>query len=207
MQRKKQQRGCACLRARGADELRQPALGGQPQFIGCYSAPTVFTASNLKEFSQILCFRMCCTDQFPAPFALCAAVCAFKGWGGVCTRQSPLKRVLRRLWAMCEKSVWIRLRRWRNEPLGRVFFLLTIPCSGGFRPLFTRSIVEQTGYNLSSRNLIWDAGRIGLVVSHNSVNDGDHLPAGVAHGRHVRLPFIPFFLKIKLQRRIVKHRR
>ncbi len=25
----------------------------------------------------------------------------------------------------------------------RVFFLLTMPCSGGFRPLFTRSIVEQ----------------------------------------------------------------
>ena len=81
--------------------------------------------------------------RFPAPFALCAAVCAFKGWGGVCTRQSPLKRVLRRLWAMCEKSVWIRLRRWRNEPLGRVFFLLTMPCSRDFRPLFTRSIVEQ----------------------------------------------------------------
>ena len=56
----------------------------------------------------------------------------------------------------------------------------------------------QTGYNLSSRNLIWDAGRIGLVVSHNSVNDGNHLPAGVAHGCHVGLPFIPFFLKIKL---------
>ena len=81
--------------------------------------------------------------RFPAPFALCAAVCAFKGWGGVCTRQSPLKRVLRRLWAMCEKNVWIRLRRWRNEPLGRVFFLLTIPCSGGFCPLFTRSIKAQ----------------------------------------------------------------
>ena len=85
-------------------ELRQPALGGQPQFIGCYSAPTVFTASNLKAFSQILCFRMCCTDQFPAPFALCAAVCAFRGWGGVCARQSPLKRTLRRLWAMCESA-------------------------------------------------------------------------------------------------------
>ena len=88
--------GCAARRSRGADELRHPALGGQPQFIGCYSAPTVFTASNLKEFSQILCFRMCCTDQFPAPFALCAAVCAFRGWGGVFTHQSPLKRVLRR---------------------------------------------------------------------------------------------------------------
>ena len=61
-----------------------------------------------------------------------------------------------------------------------------------------RSILVQTGYNLSSRNLIWDAGRIGLVVSHNSINDGNHLPAGVAHGRHVGLPFISFFLKIKL---------
>ena len=56
----------------------------------------------------------------------------------------------------------------------------------------------QTGYNLSSRNLIWDTGRVGLVVSHNGVNDGDHLPAGVAHGRHIGLPFISFFLKIKL---------
>ena len=69
------------------------------------------------------------------------------------------------------------------------------------RPIFTvfNSMKEvQTGYNLSSRNLIWDIGRVGLVVSHNSVNDGDHLPAGVAHGRHVGLPFISFFLKIKL---------
>ena len=56
----------------------------------------------------------------------------------------------------------------------------------------------QTGYNLSSRNLIWDVRRIGLVVPHNGVNDGDHLPTGVANGRHVGLPFIPFFLKIKL---------
>ena len=63
----------------------------------------------------------------------------------------------------------------------------------------------QTGYNLSSRNLIWDIGRVGLVVSHNGVNDGDHLPAGVAHGRHIGFPFIPFFLKIKLQRRIMKY--
>ena len=62
----------------------------------------------------------------------------------------------------------------------------------------TQWAFEQTGYNLSNRNLIWDAGRIGLVVSHNSVNDGDHLPAGVAHGCHVGFPFIPFFLKIKL---------
>ena len=58
--------------------------------------------------------------------------------------------------------------------------------------------LTQTGYNLSSRNLIWDVRRIGLVVPHNGVNDGDHLPTGVANGRHVGLPFIPFFLKIKL---------
>lgn len=62
----------------------------------------------------------------------------------------------------------------------------------------TQWAFEQTGYNLSSRNLIWDVRRIGLVVPHNGVNDGDHLPAGVAHGRHVGLPFISFFLKIKL---------
>ena len=46
---------------------------------------------------------------------LCAAVCAFKGWGGVCTRQSPLKRVLRRLWAMCERSLRILFRQRGNE--------------------------------------------------------------------------------------------
>ena len=174
------------------------SLGGQPQFIGCYSAPTVFTASNLKEFSQILCFRMCCTDQFHAPFALCAAVCAFRGWGGVFTHQSPLKRALRRLWAMCERSLRILFRQRRNESYRGEFFLLTMPCFGDCSPLFTRSIKAQTGYNLSSRNLIWDVRRIGLVVPHNGVNDGDHLPAGVAHGRHVGLPFISFFLKIKL---------
>ena len=58
--------------------------------------------------------RIIVTAAITACLALCAAVCAFKGWGGVCTRQSPLKRVLRRLWAMCEKSVWIRLRRNRS---------------------------------------------------------------------------------------------
>lgn len=63
----------------------------------------------------------------------------------------------------------------------------------------------QTGYNLSSRNLIWNAGRIGLVVSHNGVNDGNHLPAGMAHGRHVGFPFVPFLLKIEFQRWIVKY--
>ena len=187
-----------------------PPLAGSRSLAAVILLPRFFSVPNLKAFCADFCAFKCAAQgapRFPAPFALCAAVCAFKGWGGVCTRQSPLKRVLRRLWAMCEKSVWIRLRRWRNEPLGRVFSLLTMPCARGFRPLFTRSIVEQTGYNLSSRNLIWDTGRIGLVVSHNGVNDGDHLPAGVAHGRHVGLPFIPFFLEIKLQRRIVKHRR
>ena len=40
--RKQQRPGCACLRARGAAKLRPPALGGQPQFVGCYSAPAFF---------------------------------------------------------------------------------------------------------------------------------------------------------------------
>ena len=75
--------------------------------------------------------------------------------------------------------------------------LPAMPHFGGFRPLFARSIKAQTGYNLSSRNLIWDTGRVGLVVSHNGVNDGDHFPAGMAHGRHVGLPFIPFFSENK----------
>ena len=86
---------------------------------------------------------MCCTDQFPAPFALCAAVCAVRGWGGVCTRQSPLKRTLRRLWTMCERARRILLRRWETEPLGMRVSLPTMSRFGGFRPLFTRSIKAQ----------------------------------------------------------------
>ena len=57
---------------------------------------------------------------------------------------------------------------------------------------------DRPAMYLSSKNFAWDTRYIGLVVSHNGVNDGDHLPAGMAHGRHVGLPFIPFFLKIKL---------
>ena len=83
------------------------------------------------------------TLRTPPCFALCAAVCAFKGWGGVCTRQSPLKRALRRLWAMCERSLRILFRRWRNEPYRGEFFLLTMPCFGDCSPLFTRSIKAQ----------------------------------------------------------------
>ena len=87
-------------------------------------------------------------------------------------------------------TFWRYLREW--------FWAKNRTLQEGFSSGESRSILAQTGYNLSSRNLIWDTGRIGLVVSHNSVNDGDHLPAGVAHGRHVGLPFISFFLKIKL---------
>ena len=142
-----------------------------------------------------------------APVSPCDPLCARLGAGVACTRRSLLKRALRRLWAMCERVRCILLRQWETEPFGMDVPLPAKSRFGGFRPLFTRSIKAQTGYNLSSRNLIWDAGRVGLVVSHNGVNDGDHLPAGVAHGRHVGLPFIPFFLEIKLQRRIVKYRR
>ena len=60
----------------------------------------------------------------------------------------------------------ILFRQRRNESYRGVFFLLTMPCFGDCSPLFTRSIKAQTGYNLSSRNLIWDIGRICLVVSH-----------------------------------------
>ena len=123
-----------------------------PPFAGSRSSSAVVlllqfsSISNLKAFSRIFVLSDVphrAAPRFPAPFALCAAVCAFRGWGGVCTRQSPLKRALRRLWAMCEKSVWILLRRWRKEPFGVRFFLLTMPCFGGFRPLFTRSIKAQ----------------------------------------------------------------
>ena len=58
--------------------------------------------------------------------------------------------------------------------------------------------VNRPAMYLSSKNFAWDIRYIGLVVSHNGVNDGDHFSAGVAHRRHVGLPFISFFLKIKL---------
>ena len=47
--------------------------------------------------------RIIIAAAITACLALCAAVCAVRGWGGVCTRRSPLKRTLRRLWAMYEK--------------------------------------------------------------------------------------------------------
>ena len=65
--RKQQRPGCACLRARGAAALRQPALGGQPQFGGCYSAPAVFLR---PEFESVL-HRFCafkCAAQGGSPF-------------------------------------------------------------------------------------------------------------------------------------------
>ena len=83
---------------------------------------------------------------------------------------------------------YLRERFWaKSRTLQEVF------SSGG-----GRLILVQTGYNLSSCNLIWDTGRIGLVVFHNDVNDGDRLPAGVAHRCHIG---------VSSQRRIVKHRR
>ena len=74
----------------------------------------------------------------------CEPLCArFGGWGGVFTHQSPLKRALRRLWAMCEKPQRILLRRWKTEPLGMGVHLPAMPHFGGFRPLFARSIKAQ----------------------------------------------------------------
>ena len=97
------------------------------------------------------------------------------------------------------KAVWnsvVAVTFWRY--LRERFLAKSRTLQEGFSSGEGRSILAQTGYNLSSRNLIWDVRRIGLVVPHNGVNDGDHLSAGVAHGRHVGLPFISFFLKIKL---------
>ena len=114
-----------------------PPLAGSRSLAAVILLPRFFSVPNLKAF---------CTDfvpsnvprraapRFPAPFALCAAVCAFKGWGGGCTRQSPLKRVLRRLWAMCEKTQRILLRRWKTEPLGMDFPSRSCPVSEVFAP-------------------------------------------------------------------------
>ena len=66
-------------------------------------------------------------------------------------------------------------------------------------------LVDRPAMYLSSRNFAWDTRHIFLVVSHDSVNDGNHLPAGVAHGCHIGFPFVPFLLKIEFQCRIVKH--
>ena len=52
----------------------------------------------------------------------------------VCTRRSPSKRTLRRLWAMCEKTQRILLRRWKAEPLGMVFCPRQSPVSEVFAP-------------------------------------------------------------------------
>ena len=74
----------------------------------------------------------------------CEPLCARLGAGVACVaRQSPLKRTLRRLWAMCERARRILLRRWETEPLGMRVSLPTMSRFGGFRPLFTRSIKAQ----------------------------------------------------------------
>ena len=61
----------------------------------------------------------------------------------VCTRRSPLKRALRRLWAMCERARCILLRQWETEPFGMDVSLPAMPRFGGFRLLFARSIKAQ----------------------------------------------------------------
>lgn len=77
--RKQQRPGCACLRARGAAELRQPALGGQPQFGGCYSAPAVFLRSEFESvLRRFLCLQMCRAGRLPiSPHrSPCVPLCA-----------------------------------------------------------------------------------------------------------------------------------
>ena len=87
------------------------------------------------------------SDTTPHPkrpvFRRVSRCARFGGWGGVFTRQSPLKRALRRLWAMCERSLRILFRQRRNESYRGEFFLLTMPCFGDCSPLFTRSIKAQ----------------------------------------------------------------
>ena len=123
-----------------------PPLAGSRSSSAVILLLRFFSVPNLKAFCTVLLLSNMPHREalrFPAPFALCAAVCAFKGWGGVCTRQSPLKRVLRRLWAMCERSLRILFRQRRNESYRGEFFLLTMPCFGDCSPLFTRSIKAQ----------------------------------------------------------------
>ena len=78
-----------------------------------------------------------------APVSPYEPLCARLGGRVACTRQSPLKRTLRRLWAMCERSLRILFRQRRNESYRGEFFLLTMPCFGDCSPLFTRSIKAQ----------------------------------------------------------------
>ena len=98
-----------------------PPLAGSRSLAAVILLPRFFSVPNLKAF---------CTDfvpsnvprraapRFPAPFALCAAVCAFRGWGGVCTRRSPLKRTLRRL---CEYDLEPRWKGLSPCRMGRTF--------------------------------------------------------------------------------------
>ena len=79
-----------------------------------------------------------------APVSACGPLCARLGAGmALCTRRSPLKRMLRRLWAMCERVRCILLRQWETEPFGMDVSLPAMPRFGGFRPLFARSIKAQ----------------------------------------------------------------
>ena len=144
-----------------------------------------------------------------APVSACEPLCAI-----LLAKASvyPLSGVRANVGCLCEK-LKIGMRSGWGQRYSGNFLAIFGKClleksrtlQGGFSGGEGRSILAQTGYNLSSQNLIWDVRRIGLVVSHNSVNDGNHLPAGMAHGRHVGFPFIPFFLEIKFQRRIVKY--
>ena len=64
---------------RDADEPRQPALGGQPQFGGCYSAPAVFLRPEFESvLRRFLCFQMCRAGRLPvSPHrSPCVPLCA-----------------------------------------------------------------------------------------------------------------------------------
>ena len=124
----------------------------------------------------------------------CACVVGCNGYeGGRVEVKYDVEQCIR---CRCQNPVCVIRKQKRDLSRANIFY--DVRRTWITRIGFLEEKKVQTGYNLSSRNLIWDVRRIGLVVPHNGVNDGDHLPAGVAHGRHVGLPFISFFLKIKL---------
>jgi len=55
-------------------------------------------------------------------------VCTIRGWGGVCTRRSPLKRTLRRLWEKLKDAMKSGLKQ---------------RCDGNFLAIFAGTVLGE----------------------------------------------------------------
>ena len=133
------------------------------------------------------------------PVSPCKPLCARLGAGVACVPAAVPRNERCGVCVRCGKRPG-KYRPGDGELIlwGCVFLSRSCPVSEAFAPCLPVRLKHRPAMYLSSRNFVWDTRHIFLVVSHNSINDRDHLPAGVAHGRHIGFPFIPFFLKIKL---------